>query len=150
MKCHISASIKAGYGLRCLWFVSVNWSRLRKPHWQLVLGHSAVQQNACLLTFPNPILEHLLQPRRIFPHLLDELSAKITLSFILYQNATFSFKIKPRACGHYNDVIMSTMACQITGVLIVYSTICSVAYQRKQQSSASLSFVRGILRTKGQ
>ena len=35
---------------------------------------------------------------------------------------------------------------QITGVSIVYSTVCSDADQRKHQSSASLAFVRGIHR----
>ena len=41
---------------------------------------------------------------------------------------------------HYSDVIMSTMASQITNVWIVYSTICSGADQRKHQNSASLAF----------
>ena len=45
---------------------------------------------------------------------------------------------------HYNDVIMSAMASQITGVLIFYLTVSSGADQRKHQSSASLSFVRRI------
>ena len=44
---------------------------------------------------------------------------------------------------HYSDVIMSTIASQITGVLIVCSTVWSGADQRKHQSSASLAFVRG-------
>ena len=44
---------------------------------------------------------------------------------------------------HYNDVIMSAMASQITGFSIVYFTFCSGADQRKYQSSASLAFVRG-------
>ena len=44
----------------------------------------------------------------------------------------------------YNDVIISSMASQITCVWIVYSTVCSDADQRKHQSSASLAFVRGI------
>ena len=48
--------------------------------------------------------------------------------------------------SHYNDVIMSTMASQITGVSIVYLTVCSCADQRKHQNSASLAFVRGIHR----
>ena len=43
---------------------------------------------------------------------------------------------------HSSDVIMSTMASQITGVTIVYSTVCSGEDQRKHQSSASLAFVR--------
>ena len=47
---------------------------------------------------------------------------------------------------HYNDVIMSTLASQITGLTIVYSTVYSVADPRKHQSSASLVFVRGIHR----
>ena len=44
---------------------------------------------------------------------------------------------------HYSDVIMGAMASQITGVLSVFSTVCSGADQRKHQSSASLAFVRG-------
>ena len=47
---------------------------------------------------------------------------------------------------HYNDVIMSTIASQITSLTIVYSTVYSGADQRKHQSSASLAFVRGIHR----
>ena len=38
---------------------------------------------------------------------------------------------------HYNDVIMSMMASQITGVSIVYLAICSGSDQRKYQNSAS-------------
>ena len=48
--------------------------------------------------------------------------------------------------NHYNDVIMSAMASQITGVLIVYLTVSSGADQIKHQSFASLAFVRGIHR----
>ena len=47
---------------------------------------------------------------------------------------------------HYNDVIMSTIASQITSLAIVYSTVYSGAFQRKHQSSASLAFVWGIHR----
>ena len=46
--------------------------------------------------------------------------------------------------NHYNDVIMSAMASQITSPTIVIATICSGADQRKHQSSASLAFVREI------
>ena len=56
---------------------------------------------------------------------------------------------------HYSDVIMGAMASKITGVSIVYSTICSDADLRKHQSSASpllgeFTGDRGIPRTKGQ
>ena len=47
---------------------------------------------------------------------------------------------------HYSDIIMSAMASQTTGVLIVYSTNCSDADLRKHQSSMSLAFVWGIHR----
>ena len=47
---------------------------------------------------------------------------------------------------HYDDVIISLMASQITSLTIVYSTSYSGVDQRKHQSSASLAFVRGIHR----
>ena len=46
---------------------------------------------------------------------------------------------------HYSDVIMDTMASQITSLTIVYSTVYSCSDQRNK-SSASLAFVRGIPR----
>ena len=58
--------------------------------------------------------------------------------------------------NHYSDVIMTTMASQITSLTIVYSAVYSDSDQRKHQSSASLAFVWGfhrdrwIPRTKGQ
>ena len=57
---------------------------------------------------------------------------------------------------HYGDVIMTTIASQITSLTVVYSIVYSDADQRKHQSSASLAFVWGIHRdrwiprTKGQ
>ena len=47
---------------------------------------------------------------------------------------------------HYNDVIMNTMASQITSLTIVYSTVYSSTDQRKHQSFASLAFMWGIHR----
>ena len=47
---------------------------------------------------------------------------------------------------HYDDVIMSAIASQITSLTTVYSTVYSGADQRKHQSSASLAFVWGIHR----
>ena len=47
---------------------------------------------------------------------------------------------------HYTDVIMGSIASQITSLTIVYSAVYSGADQRKHQSSASLAFVRGIHR----
>ena len=51
---------------------------------------------------------------------------------------------------HYNDVIIGTMASQITSLMFVYSAVYSSADQRKHQSSASLAFVQGILPVTGE
>ena len=47
---------------------------------------------------------------------------------------------------HYSDVIMTTMASQITSLTIVYWIVYSDTDQRKHQSSATLAFVWGIHR----
>ena len=47
---------------------------------------------------------------------------------------------------HYDDVIMSAIAFQITSLMIVYSIVYPGADQSKHQSSASLAFVWGIHR----
>ena len=47
---------------------------------------------------------------------------------------------------HYDDVIMDSIASQITSLTIVYSIVHSGTDQRKHQSSASLAFVWGIHR----
>ena len=46
---------------------------------------------------------------------------------------------------HYSDVTMSAIASQITRITSVYSTVCSGA-DKKNQSTLSLAFVRGIHR----
>ena len=51
-----------------------------------------------------------------------------------------------KSLRHDYDVIMDTMASQITSLTIVYSTVHAGADQRKHQSSASLAFVRGVHR----
>ena len=47
---------------------------------------------------------------------------------------------------HYDDVIMTMLASQITSLAVVYSIVYSGVNQRKHQSSASLAFVREIHR----
>ena len=55
-------------------------------------------------------------------------------------------KIPDTTWLHYGDVVMGTVASQITSLTIVYSTVYSGADQRKHQSSSSQAFVRGIHR----
>ena len=67
-----------------------------------------------------------------------------------------AIKSSNRRSTHYDDVIMTTLASQITSLAIVYLIVYSGVDQRKNQSSASLAFVWGIHRdrwiprTKGQ
>ena len=60
-----------------------------------------------------------------------------------YESVHKIFSIQLR---HYIDVIMGTIASQITSLTIVYLTVYSDTDQRKHQSSASLAFVQGIHR----
>ena len=55
-------------------------------------------------------------------------------------------ELNRRRTHHYSDVIMSEVVSQITGVSIVYSSVCSCADQRKHHSSASLASMWGIHR----
>ena len=48
--------------------------------------------------------------------------------------------------AHYDDVIMTMLASQITSLTVVYSIVYSGVNQRKHQSSAALAFVREIHR----
>ena len=47
---------------------------------------------------------------------------------------------------HYSDVMIGTIASQITSLTILYLTVCSGADQRKHQNSSSRAFVRGVHR----
>ena len=58
----------------------------------------------------------------------------------------YSEKYTTFAPQHYTDAIMSAMASQITSLTILYSTVYWGTVQWKHRSSASLAFVRGILR----
>ena len=48
---------------------------------------------------------------------------------------------------HCSDVTVSLMGSQSTGISTACSSVCSCSHQRKQQSSVSLAFVRGIHRS---
>ena len=53
---------------------------------------------------------------------------------------------EPFTSMHYDNVIMTMLASQITSLMVVYSIVYSGVNQRKHQSSASLAFVREIHR----
>ena len=69
------------------------------------------------------------------------------VSSLVFHGSAYIIRFRETLNPNYSDVIMSAMASQITGVLIVCSTVCSGAAQRKHQSHASLAFLRGIHRS---
>ena len=69
-------------------------------------------------------------------HVMETGTFKNMIFFIHNNDATMNI------CIHYSDVIMRTMASQITSLTIV----CSIPYSDTDKSSASLAFVRGIHR----
>ena len=122
------------------WFSWIKDFHSRKRIWKVVYKMSAF----------------LFRTRCIKSNISDEFDKKIRQTYRAHQLPTLAnetttlFAPSPHARNknfHYSDVIMSVMASQITGVSIVYSTLCSGADQRKHQSSASLAFVRGIHRS---
>ena len=77
---------------------------------------------------------------------------RIPAGFIIYLNSRSGEashtkrRLNDRFRIHYHDVIISTMASQITSLVIVHSTVYSGTDERKHESSASLAFVWGIHR----
>ena len=106
-----------------------------RRRWFETLSHS-------LWRHCNVILNHifvLIKSILFLPYQMMIIISIITI--IKLSNCRNSFAIV--SCTHYGDVIMGTMASQITSLTIVYSTVYSGADQRKHQSSASLAFVTG-------
>ena len=99
-------------------------------------------------------------PQLHFNHVFNILNTMRGIVHMIHLIFTFNYKmfgcvwryigytisIYSSSVIHYIDVIMTTMASQITSLTVVYSTVYSDADQRKHQSSASLAFVWGIQR----
>ena len=77
-------------------------------------------------------------------HVIISVQSVYTLRMNGFVEVEFYSGKSKRHCfpAYYNDVIMGTMASQITSLTIVYSTVYSDADQRNHQSSASLAFER--------
>ena len=111
----------------------------------MIITISSIVVSLSLLSSSSPLLLSPLSLLLLF-NWLDCFSLLVLIGFGSWWNwATI-----------YTDVIMTTVASQITSLTVVYSTVYSDADQRKHQSSSSLAFVWGIHRdrwiprTKGQ
>ena len=115
---------------------------------------SFTMKRKCILTFSSLSAKKVKWQLIVQPVMKMENFIKMT--FPCVQKPAFegrkpehAFTLRPRQMTtvfHYDDVIMSTIASQITNLTIVYSTVYSDADQRKHQSSPSLAFVWGIHR----
>ena len=72
-------------------------------------------------------------------------ATRLDIKNVLYQISAL-IPFMEESPGHYDDVIMDSIASQITSLTIVYLTVHSGTDQRKHQSSASLAFVWEIHR----
>ena len=100
------------------------WHKKRLPSYRYFVTESSGHQQFIL-------------SKRVASNLKDHDVLMITLKLVI-TSATLLM--------HYDDVIMSEIASQITSLTIVYSTVRSGADQSKHQSSASLAFVWEIHR----
>ena len=71
---------------------------------------------------------------------------RLTYPFVITTHRPTSSRVIWLLTKHYKDVIMGTIASQITSLASVYSAVSLGADQKKHQSSASLAFVRGVHR----
>ena len=93
-----------------------------------------------------PVMQNGNAHTRVYFGINDKFTVCVTCAHILPIHNIQTNIDTSKLGSHYGDVLMSTMAYQITSLSIVYSTVYSGADQRKRQSSASLTFVWGIQR----
>ena len=89
----------------------------------------------------------LLYSEQFFNHCNGNVVISTTYPSLAALDAVWQLPVNDKnVVKHYNNIMMSAMASQITCVSVVCSIVCSGANQRKLQSSASLAFVREIYR----
>ena len=71
----------------------------------------------------------------------DYTSCHLNLLTILIESKKKKTALVTYGIYHYDDIIMSAMACQITGVSVACSTVCSGADHIKQRSSVLMAFM---------
>ena len=101
------------------------------------------------------MLMHSPAPQCAFEHKRTLVSLKLLIILFVLHLFHWSvcivvspvvFYLKALKHRHYDDVIMTMLASQITSITVVYSIVYSGVNQRKHQSSASLAFVWEIHR----
>ena len=128
-------------------WLKINWRLLLKGPFNNI--PTLLQIMAChwegdkLLSEPTTV--SLLTPICVaWPHWVE--NKLILFKLVSWRRTDDNPISQPMMTKHYDDVIMSTIASQITSLTIVYSTVHWGADQSKHQSPASLAFVWGIHR----
>ena len=130
----------------------IGWLSLHHHHFLSFGGDNKPQGSCKLLLYLVCVFweKSMLLPIRVFLHLFLQSWYITSGSAVIYKKGTNAseqnYHCNSSVGTHYIDFIMITMASQITGLTVVYSTVYSDADQRKHQSSASLAFVWGIHR----
>ena len=117
---------------------SRNFDRARNFDWVVKMTLPFICQ-AFAHPYSISFVVSLLKSEKYVPDIND----KAQLNLLHASNAITPCEHIDYICKHYNDVIMTTMASQITSLTVVYSTLYSGADQRKHQSSASLASACG-------
>ena len=114
---------------------------------QPVIFYSSTNADTARKIIHDPAMGDVSKPRGepIWAHDPPDLQL-LDASLIRNRTASQCYNAFYSIPAHYGDVIMGTIASQITSLTTVYSTVYSDADQRKHQSSASLAFVWGIHR----
>ena len=132
------------------------WNTLitKVKHSYLKQKHSWQFQSFWVYLRESPII--FVKPVPINPICFQNTTVENRLIAVASNESVWLETVIPQFGLDYGDVIMATIASQITSLTIVYSTVYSDGDQRKHQSSASLAFVWGnhrdrwIPRTNGQ
>ena len=111
----------------------------------MCLRQYTYSKTAFVLTVENLLILRFAQRPSIRTHSISHIHS-LEDAFTLSLVNSSSHSVSRSGSHHYNDVIMSAIASQITSLTIVYSTVYPGADQSKHQSSASLAFVWGIHR----
>ena len=132
--------------------IPVSWSRGQYKLFRLACAY-VWDSKICFRVIIWNILISLMSHCLYHFHLLTAIKTWHLIRFRHYmfsKIASLSSVLSAVCCfyarPHYDDVIMTMLASQITSLTVVYSIVYSELNQTKHQSSASLAFVREIHR----
>ena len=108
---------------------------------QILPWKNCIPAEALVHFFPRKI-------ERIKRALRHVLSQRMNMCVYVPSQALRQHKYRCYKVYHYGDVMITTIASQITSFTVIYSTVYRDADQRKHQSNASLAFVWGIHRSR--